>query len=50
MDKCHCGRNVHTNEDGFTRRLCEWCSDIRCDVPTEDIIIDCESQTVVGRL
>lgn len=28
---CHCGEPIHIYEDGFTRGLCEHCSDVRCD-------------------
>lgn len=32
FDVCHCGRPVHTYEDGFTRGMCESCSAARCDL------------------
>jgi hypothetical protein len=28
---CHCGEPIHIYEDGFTRGLCQHCSDVRCD-------------------
>lgn len=44
---CHCGRNIYTYEpEGFTRYLCKWCSDIRCDLPVgEGYTRDCVNQT-----
>ncbi|SRR6266498_2609962 len=42
---CHCNKPVHVYEDGFTRGLCQWCSDVRCDLPVEEgYTRDCVTQ------
>lgn len=33
LDTCHCGKPVYVYEGGFTRHMCEMCSDARCDLP-----------------
>lgn len=33
LDVCHCGKPVYVYEGGFTRHMCEMCSDARCDLP-----------------
>lgn len=47
---CHCGRDIYvdTNNDNFTRHMCEWCTDSRCDIPNEDEIYDCVNQKVMN--
>lgn len=30
---CHCGEEIYTDEDGFSRGLCLDCSLVRCDAP-----------------
>jgi hypothetical protein len=34
-DKCHCGEEIYTDDYGFTRGLCIFCSLERCDLPEE---------------
>lgn len=31
-ESCHCGEPIYFAEDGFTRYLCQRCTDVRCDV------------------
>ena len=41
---CHCGRSNFTDENGFSRGMCEPCSVVRCDAtpcpPCPELTVD----------
>jgi len=47
LDTCHCGKAIYVYEDGFTRYMCQICSDARCDLPDSPCPEKVKGQSVV---
>jgi hypothetical protein len=40
---CHCGKSIYVYEDGFTRFMCQTCSEERCDSPQDGETYNCQT-------